>query len=635
MGYVVETKGANALNRGGYLEVISAPDYGVRPNARITYDVVTTSSSTTITSASASFTQADVGKTVAIYDTQSAGNQVVCTTIASVTNATTAVLTNAASESVSSGNGAMVIGTPQDTTQLKTRVAEVSGNFVSGTLHPPTTGGLVYVDFPTTQQGSVYLFNSSTALNFTGNPVLNGFATLAFAYPINIEEREYAVQLPAYGSIDTLDIRLFGSGSGVLLGENSKQSHSFINNLTVWFGARDVDAAEIPPYLAGLEIRGNNYSIGKIYIRDCSAGIYGKNVSDITFAQKAHIVGCAYGVILDNVNNIHGGHICDSLEEKGMVIENGADNIKWDIDAFTANEEFDSTDYVLDIAPTTTTVSNNLDISIIAQRVGGKVLRLAYVKDSRFRLVATNESGDFTPHANGVITQMVEYGSGNGGAIDIHCTRDGAITTLFSGTRVGNLFSVSDGVASMHGATGGIVGSAQTTGTQVSISNSVVETTLSTFTISGNSMGASSTARLRVHGTYTNNTGGTTNVGFTFKIVWGGTTVYQDVIANAAATGATARPWVLDFNITNAGSTNLQRMNGTFIMGTSTANTAGIGDLSTGGGIVGALGYGTTTAIDTTASATLAVTATMAQASTNLSMTCDGSFLDVLRTAVS
>lgn len=79
-------------------------------NARTVSDVSTTASSTTVTSATASFVAGDVGKAVSIY---AAGQQGVRldTTIASVTNGTTAVLTTAPSFTLT--NAGMSIG-PRD-----------------------------------------------------------------------------------------------------------------------------------------------------------------------------------------------------------------------------------------------------------------------------------------------------------------------------------------------------------------------------------------------------------------------------------------------------------------------------------------------------------------------------------------
>jgi hypothetical protein len=78
--------------------VFNVKDYGAKGDCRVFRDGAVTSSSTTLTSATAAFTAADVGRTVSIELT-STNRQL--TTIASVTNATTAVLTAAATGTAS------------------------------------------------------------------------------------------------------------------------------------------------------------------------------------------------------------------------------------------------------------------------------------------------------------------------------------------------------------------------------------------------------------------------------------------------------------------------------------------------------------------------------------------------------
>jgi len=90
---------------------ISAKYFGAQGNTRIVNDGVTTSSSPTLTSATAAFTAADVGKTVDVVTTTSTGvaTLIVHGTITAYTNATTVTLSANASASATGAN--VVCGT--------------------------------------------------------------------------------------------------------------------------------------------------------------------------------------------------------------------------------------------------------------------------------------------------------------------------------------------------------------------------------------------------------------------------------------------------------------------------------------------------------------------------------------------
>lgn len=106
----------------------NAKDYGVMGDARELTDGVTTTSSTAFTSATAAFTQADVGKFISIILTPASTGVVGVvhtTTVASVTNATTIVLTAATPGSPVGGSGkTFTVGT-DDTTAIGTFMTAV------------------------------------------------------------------------------------------------------------------------------------------------------------------------------------------------------------------------------------------------------------------------------------------------------------------------------------------------------------------------------------------------------------------------------------------------------------------------------------------------------------------------------
>jgi hypothetical protein len=102
--------------------------YGAKGDGKVIGDVVT-NSTTTITSATANFTSADVGKHIMIHGANGSSSGPLITTISSVTNSTTAVLASAAGASVS--NCPAVYGT--DDTAAVASAVTAAGNFALGT----------------------------------------------------------------------------------------------------------------------------------------------------------------------------------------------------------------------------------------------------------------------------------------------------------------------------------------------------------------------------------------------------------------------------------------------------------------------------------------------------------------------
>lgn len=123
--------------------VFSVKAYGARGDAQRVDDAVTTAAGTTITSASANFTAADIGKTVWAI---SAGGilRLARTTIASVTNSTTIVTTGAASGSASS---VTLIWGHNDTTALQDATAAAKAQNSRGTVYVPA-GGYIFTELP-------------------------------------------------------------------------------------------------------------------------------------------------------------------------------------------------------------------------------------------------------------------------------------------------------------------------------------------------------------------------------------------------------------------------------------------------------------------------------------------------------
>lgn len=113
--YALNSSTTNIQDKGGQVHNVKA--YGASGNCKVVLDGAISSSSntTTLTSATANFSNSDVGKLVAINGAGAAG-AVLSTTIASVTNSTTAIVGAAASTTVS---GAKVTWGTDDTAYIQ------------------------------------------------------------------------------------------------------------------------------------------------------------------------------------------------------------------------------------------------------------------------------------------------------------------------------------------------------------------------------------------------------------------------------------------------------------------------------------------------------------------------------------
>lgn len=150
------------------LNVITA--FGLVPNGRMVADAAITSGQNILTSATAAFTAADVGKAVSVYFANSiAGGSPLSTTIASYTNATTVVLAMNASETVSTQT--CYIGTDNTSAMTAALAACPKG----GTLHFP--GGMYLVGLVTLVDGITLDFASQAIL---ANPFSsNGYLAMS------------------------------------------------------------------------------------------------------------------------------------------------------------------------------------------------------------------------------------------------------------------------------------------------------------------------------------------------------------------------------------------------------------------------------------------------------------------------
>lgn len=151
---------------------------------------------------------------------------------------------------------------------------------------------------------------------------------------------------------------------------------------------------------------------------------------------------------------------------------------------------------------------------------------------------------------------------------------------------------------------------------QAEVSNTTTETDLVNWSILENTLGATGGVEILLKG-YLKNTVGSDR-SYTLKIYWGGSVVWQD--AGNVTSNAQYRPFEIRFRIQNLNNTSKQSLLGVASsMSNLTGSTTGLGNWGATdwtnvfcAGTAG--GAASTTAVDTTAAATVKVSLTMAAA---------------------
>jgi hypothetical protein len=146
--------------------------------------------------------------------------------------------------------------------------------------------------------------------------------------------------------------------------------------------------------------------------------------------------------------------------------------------------------------------------------------------------------------------------------------------------------------------------------------NSTTTTSVLNQSIPANTLGANGAIHCVIEGFYLNNSGASR--GLSLGVTFGVTNLWFDTSsATYFASTATVYPFYMEFLMANEGATNAQRVSGIVLMGnTNAAGTIGTGTI-TGGVTVDACFTGTS-AIDTTAAASLAVKMKLSAADANL-----------------
>jgi len=152
------------------------------------------------------------------------------------------------------------------------------------------------------------------------------------------------------------------------------------------------------------------------------------------------------------------------------------------------------------------------------------------------------------------------------------------------------------------------VSTASQSGTTNDINTTSAETDMLNYTLAGDSLCVNGSIEFKVTGYILANSGSPT---YTFKIKFGGTTMYQGVTA-AFGASATKIPFRIEGEIFNKNATNAQGCSASVEINDTTATTTGIGDIGSAGTVVVPVdSEGADTTKDTTIDQAVQITVTM------------------------
>lgn len=241
----------------------------------------------------------------------------------------------------------------------------------------------------------------------------------------------------------------------------------------------------------------------------------------------------------------------------------------------------------------------------------------------------TTNKLDFASPSAGQVISVHSSSAGqvvwtNGAVASGSITNDGLTNSTFIGqvdgtsaiktVTAGSGVTITDrGTNLLFSASGGSDPLLYRSATAITVSNTVAETAILSYSLPGNTLGTEKSAAVTLRG-YILNTGGTPTV--TFKIKYGATTLYQDVTPALVDNSTRLMPFTISLDLFAVGSASVQEANGYVLAGTSATNpTTGSGRINTDEGTVMGTIRGTA-AEDSTASKTIEISATLSAATT-------------------
>jgi lysophospholipase L1-like esterase len=421
--------GTTVVIASNVVDVTAAP-YNAKPDAKTVKDARIALNSNVLNSASASFSASDVGKAIKLYDVT---NWIygVRTTIAGYISPTQVTLTANSPIAITAGDATATWGTNNATAiQAALDHAATLTKTLNINVNYPIGDGIVTVSLPTTALGSKYLIDSP--LTVARNVRLDGEAMLYNNTGNGGTDTTYCIQLDDGAHIGKLLLDA-ARGTGITAGTTTGDAHSRFEHLRIWNPGTDTGQT-------GLRLRGFDCDLQHVWIKGGNVGINCDEASDIFF-DTVYIMGAQTPIMINGCQNINFNKVAlDTNAVNGLQIDT-SHHIHANVMAFNNYDGSSGTQLAhgLLIGEYTGTKVSNIKIDYQAVQTGGVGMKISNAEDCDIKLTLSNALLFSNANGSAAFTKAIEYGTGNSGYLDIEAVIDGAIPTLYSGTKYGNL----------------------------------------------------------------------------------------------------------------------------------------------------------------------------------------------------
>ncbi|WP_337187587.1 hypothetical protein [Phenylobacterium sp.] len=430
---------ARTFNRAATRQV-DARDFGVVMDCRRVDDITASSGGTTITSGTAAFTSADVGKVINIYDRVN-NNYIARTTIASVTNSSVAALTATASNSATSGNAIAYIGT--DNASKINDAFTAAGNLVDSTAiddNQPLGNSRVTVVFPVDPDypDRCCLFASQlsvpTNVGIDADVLMVSTVGTANNNTNGQANRTWSIVGAPGAFIRNLRLDLC-YGMGIKIGTNATQSQTEIGCLEIWSGGGNYDGTKTPKSQIGLQLLGNDYFVNRYWVKGSNIGLDLFQCNDVMM-NHVFLIGCSSGVVLAGCEEIQCANSqFDTCSYTAMQVDS-SHGVRWNGHAFSINTTSLTSGLHLGQNDGTNALRNFIG-NFSFNRSGGDAVVIGNVTDCKLDLNLSN-AGIFNG-SGAAITNAIKFATYTPtGQLLINANIDAGITTT-SGTVYGTL----------------------------------------------------------------------------------------------------------------------------------------------------------------------------------------------------
>lgn len=412
-----------SANSGGY--EIDVSTFGAKPDARMVIDVVTTSGSPIVTSATANFVNllvglgGDIGKTLKGFGFNGAG-ALILGTILSVQSSTQATISSNAVASCTAGNGLAYWGSNSGAAlnaaylYASTLVSQVN----AATPNAPAGAGMIRVVHPVIAGiGDGYL--TTQTLTTYRNVLIDAQAIMYNAIGLGLNDRAWFMTCDGGIQIERLIVEC-GGGCSVHNGTANVHNSSFIRQLQLWNVGTNFNAGLSPQGQFGLDLVGFDYNVSGYWIKGGLSGLNLETVSDFRMVLP-EIIGSGNGISMGACENVKFfGATVDSCGSCGLSID-GSHGVSGDLMAVNVTNSGLTNNVQVGLFDNVN-VNCNIDLRFNMQRSGGVGAYISYCADSKFVLIGSNRPNDSLGGVD--MTYMASYGSGNAGIIEVDALRD-------------------------------------------------------------------------------------------------------------------------------------------------------------------------------------------------------------------